>query len=197
MMQYFIVYKPYLTLCQFTPEVPGDHTLADLGFDFPVDCYSVGRLDKDSEGLLLVSNDNHLKTRFLSPANHHTKTYYAQVEGDVDESALQKLRKGVDITINGSKYHTLPAKAEKLSSEPQLPSRNPPIRFRAEIPTSWISISITEGKNRQIRKMCAAVGFPVLRLVRYAMEDLHLGHLADGKPTRLDKNAIYAMLKLT
>lgn len=197
MLHYYLVYKPYLTISQFTPEVVGDNTLSDLGFEFPKDCYSVGRLDKDSEGLLLISNDNYLKTKFLSPTSNHAKTYYVQVEGEIDESASEKLRNGVDITVNGSKYRTLPAKVQKLSAEPSLPPRNPPIRFRANIPTSWIAVSIREGKNRQVRKMCAAVGFPVLRLVRYAMEDLDLSEIVDGKVTVLDKKTIYAKLKLS
>ncbi len=197
MLHYFIVYKPYQTISQFTPEVLGDKTLADLGFRFPKDCYSVGRLDKDSEGLLLISNDNYLKTRFLNPSANHIKTYYVQVEGMIDEEALEKLRRGVDISVNGSRYHTLPATAEVLHTEPSLPFRNPPIRTRNEIPTSWIAICIREGKNRQVRKMCAAVGFPVLRLVRYAMQDLAITDLSSEIVTAVDRKTIYQKLNLS
>ena len=197
MLHYYLIYKPYLTISQFTPELPGDHTLSDLGFTFPKDCYSVGRLDKDSEGLLLISNDKYLKTKFLSPSANHRKTYFVQVEGEITETALSQLRKGVDISVNGSKYRTLPASAERLHEEPELPPRNPPVRFRANIPSSWIAIGIREGKNRQVRKMCAAVGFPVLRLVRYAMQDLTLEDITDKKVTSIDKKTIYAKLKLS
>ncbi|MFZ4544268.1 MAG: pseudouridine synthase [Saprospiraceae bacterium] len=197
MEHYFLIYKPYLTISQFTPEGPDDKTLSDLGFEFPKDCYSVGRLDKDSEGLLLITNDNFLKSRFLNPANNHQKTYYAQVEGVFDNAALDRLEKGVEISINGTKYVTMPAKVKKILNTPDFPTRNPPIRYRAEIPTSWVSITIGEGKNRQVRKMCAAVGFPVLRLVRFAMESLTVADLNDEKVRSLDKKTIYEKLKLS
>ena len=154
-------------LSQFTRE--GEHaTLADLGFDFPKDVYPVGRLDADSEGLLLLTNDNLLKTKLLEPRNKHKRTYYVQVEGDITEEACVAMRAGVKISINGKSYLTLPAEAS-LIEEPTLPERNPPIRVRKSIPDSWVSITLREGKNRQVRKMTAAVNFPTLRLVRWAI----------------------------
>lgn len=151
-------------LSQFTKE--GDHpTLADLPFVFPKDIYPVGRLDADSEGLLLLTNDNHLKTRLLDPKRKHMRTYLVQVEGEITEEACDRLSGGVEISVNGKKYFTLKAKARRIE-EPVLPERHPPVRYRASIPTSWIEISLHEGKNRQVRKMTAAVGFPTLRLVR-------------------------------
>jgi 23S rRNA pseudouridine2457 synthase len=159
-------------LSQFTRE--GDHaTLADLEFDFPKDVYPVGRLDADSEGLLLLTNDNFLKTKLLEPRNKHKRTYYVQVEGTATPEACKELSKGVRISINGKSYQTLPADAS-LSEEPALPERNPPIRFRKNIPTSWISVVLHEGKNRQVRKMTAAVNFPTLRLARWAIGNISL-----------------------
>ena len=154
-------------LSQFSRE--GDHpTLADLDFKFPKDIYPVGRLDADSEGLLLLTNDNFLKTKVLDPKNRHSKTYYAQVEGLITAEACAELQSGVQISINGKKHLTSPAKVHPIE-EPALPERNPPIRFRQNIPVSWVSISIGEGKNRQVRRMTAAVGFPTLRLVRWSI----------------------------
>ncbi|RYY41675.1 MAG: pseudouridine synthase [Chitinophagaceae bacterium] len=176
MFHYYLTYKPFNTLCQFTPEGPGDQTLADLGFDFPPDVYPVGRLDKDSEGLLLLSNDNALKTRYLDPKSKTPKTYWAQLEGEVTRDALAALCAGVTLSDKGKSWRTLPARAARID-EPQLPARNPPIRFRKEIPTSWIELTIVEGKNRQVRRMTAAVGFPTLRLVRAAIGPLRLNGL--------------------
>lgn len=162
-------------LSQFTPE--GAHTtLADLDFSFPKDVYPVGRLDADSEGLLLLTNDNYLKTKLLEPKNKHLRTYFVQVEGLINDEACEQLRKGVSISINGKAYVTLPAQASILS-EPLVPKRNPPIRFRQNIPTSWLSISLHEGKNRQVRRMTAAVGFPTLRLVRWGIGKINLTNL--------------------
>ncbi|GAB3166978.1 pseudouridine synthase [Telluribacter humicola] len=166
-------------LSQFSRE--GDKpTLADLDFTFPKDIYPVGRLDADSEGLLLLTNDNHLKTRLLEPRNRHYRTYYVQVEGLITEEACEKLSQGVSISINGKTYQTLPARAVVIE-EPQLPERNPPIRFRQNIPTSWVSLSLYEGKNRQVRRMTAAVGFPTLRLVRWAIGNTLLDTMQPGE----------------
>ena len=179
MFRYFLIYKPFGMLSQFTRE--GDHaTLADLGFEFPRDIYPVGRLDADSEGLLLLTNDNYLKTKLLEPRNKHSRTYYVQVEGQVTEEACIALRSGVTISINGKSYKTLPAKASPID-EPPLPERNPPIRFRKNIPTSWVSVTLHEGKNRQVRRMTAAVNFPTLRLVRWAIGKISLGDYPDNK----------------
>ncbi|GAA4341659.1 pseudouridine synthase [Flaviaesturariibacter amylovorans] len=180
MFHYFLVYKPYDVLSQFTPDAPGDRTLADLGYAFPPDVYPVGRLDKDSEGLLLLTNDNRFKTRALDPKSKTPKTYWAQVEGAVTPAALEELARGVTIRVNGSTYRTLPARARLLEPAPPVPGREPPIRFRQAIPTSWLELRIVEGKNRQVRRMTAAVGFPTLRLIRVAIGSLQLGDLAPG-----------------
>lgn len=166
-------------LSQFSRE--GEHaTLADLDFNFPKDIYPVGRLDADSEGLLLLTNDNYLKTKLLEPRNRHKRTYYVQVEGDITKDACLQLEDGVKISINGKSYLTLPASASLLA-EPTLPERNPPIRFRKNIPTSWVSITLHEGKNRQVRRMTAAVGFPTLRLVRWAIGKISLSDFIGGE----------------
>ncbi len=179
----FLVYKPYGMLSQFTREVAEHTTLADLPFDFPSDVYAVGRLDHDSEGLLLLSNDKTLNNSLLNPKNAHEREYWVQVEGDITDAAIQQLQTGLIININGKQHKTLPAKVTKIAT-PQLPERNPPVRFRANIPTSWISIVLCEGKNRQVRRMTAAVNFPTLRLVRarilsHNIEGMQLGDVCE------------------
>jgi 23S rRNA pseudouridine2457 synthase len=178
--RYFILYKPFDVLSQFTPDAPGDRTLADLGFTFPPDVYPVGRLDRDSEGLLLLTNDNALKTRYLDPKRKVPKTYWAQVEGRPTPEMIAQLAAGVAIRINGKVHRTAPASVRLLPEEPQLPERNPPIRFRKSIPTAWIELTITEGKNRQVRRMTAAVGLPTLRLVRVAIGSIMPGMMLPG-----------------
>ena len=171
---HYLIYKPFGMLSQFSAE-GNKPTLADLAVAFERDVYPVGRLDADSEGLLLLTNDTAINHRLLDPKFAHQRTYFVQVDGAITDQALQQLTDGVTITVDGKLYHTLPAIARRID-EPDLPPRNPPIRVRATIPTSWISLTLTEGKNRQVRKMTAAVGFPTLRLVRWA-----IGHLtADG-----------------
>lgn len=174
-MPLFFLYKPFGMLSQFTPDHAGQITLADLDFRFPKNAYPVGRLDADSEGLLLLTDDKSLNFKLLNPNEHVAKTYWAQVEGLPSEADLDKLRHGVDIQINGQTHRTRPAKLHLLSTEPDLPPRVPPVRFRKSVPDCWLEITLTEGKNRQIRRMCAAIGFPVLRLVRVAIGDWRLG----------------------
>jgi len=185
--KYIIFYKPYGVLCQFTDDSTSPRPTLKEYIDIP-EVYSVGRLDFDSEGLLLLTNDGQLKHRLIDPQFEHPRTYWVQVEKTPTEESLQKLRSGV--TIQG--YRTKPAIAKLLDTEPELPERNPPIRFRANIPTAWIEMTLTEGKNRQVRKMTAAVGFPTLRLVRVAIAHLSLGDLAIGQwrnltPTELQE----------
>ncbi|WP_235295671.1 pseudouridine synthase [Portibacter marinus] len=170
MSKTYKIYKPYGYLSQFTKEHDSHKVLGDL-FDFPSDAYPIGRLDKDSEGLLLLSNDKSLTDKILNPTRKLDKTYYVQVEGLLKSHFLEKLRNGVKIKIKTGQYHqTLPCKVE-IIPEPELPPRTPPIRERKSIPTSWAKIILREGKNRQVRKMFAIVGFPVLRLVRYSIGD--------------------------
>jgi len=133
------------------------------------DVYPVGRLDYDSEGLLLLTNDTKINHALLHPSFEHARTYWVQVDGAITPEAIAAIAKGVVISVDGIKYATKPALVQLLSNELEVPDRNPPIRFRKSIPTSWISIQLTEGKNRQVRKMFASVGFPVLRLIRAQM----------------------------
>jgi 23S rRNA pseudouridine2457 synthase len=188
-VRYFAIYKPYNMLSQFTDE--GNHTGLGHLYDFPKDIYPVGRLDADSEGLLLLTNDNFLKHRLLEPKFGHQRTYWVQAEGIPTPEALAQLRQGVIIRIDKKDHKTLPAQAQLIPEPDILPERNPPIRYRADIPTAWLSLSISEGKNRQVRRMTAAVGFPTLRLVRYAIEDLVLGNCKSGEVWELEKEEVY------
>lgn len=172
-MHYFLLYKPYGVLSQFTREEPHHRTLADL-YDWPPDVYPVGRLDRDSEGLLLLTDDKSLTHRLLDPAFAHPRTYWVQVEGIPGAEALQALRTGVDIRIRKKTHRTRPAEVRLLEAPPPLPERDPPVRFRKTVPDSWLELTLTEGKNRQVRRMCAAVGYPVLRLVRVGIAGLRL-----------------------
>lgn len=193
-MDYYLIYKPYGMLSQFTRE--GNHkSLADLGFNFPKDVYSVGRLDHDSEGLLLLTNDNFLKTRLLDPKFKQEKTYWAQVDNEINDEAIHKLEVGVSINHKGKKYQTLPCFARKLET-PLIPEREPPIRIRKNIPTSWLQITLTEGKNRQVRKMTAAVGFPTLRLIRVGFGPLSKKHLEGTQIKKITEKEIYNLLKI-
>jgi 23S rRNA pseudouridine2457 synthase len=171
---HILFHKPYNVLCQFTDGIPRS-TLKDY-IDIP-EVYAVGRLDQDSEGLLLLTNNGRVQHRLSDPKFEHPKTYWVQVEGIPDEAALQKLRQGLRI----KDYQTRPAEVRSLIQEPDLPPRDPPIRFRKTVPTAWLEMTLTEGKNRQVRRMTAAAGFPTLRLVRVAIAHLHLGGLAPGE----------------
>lgn len=193
MARYFIIYKPFGVLTQFSGE---GHTLASL-FDFPKEVYPVGRLDKDSEGLLLITDDKWLNHQLLNPRFGHQRTYYAQVEGEPMVDALKEVTQGVNITVDGKSYKTKPAIAKILNPVPALPDRDPPIRFRATIPDTWISLTLIEGKNRQVRKMTAAVGHPTLRLIRWSMEKLTIEGYKVGEVREMDEKAIYHKLGLT
>lgn len=168
-------HKPYGVLSQFTGE-PGVATLADY-IDLP-GVYVAGRLDKDSEGLLVLTDDGPLQHRISAPEHKQLKTYWVQVEGEPTDEALARLRRGVELKDGWTK----PAEARRLA-DPQLGPRVPPIRERKAIPTAWIEIGLREGRNRQVRRMTAAVGFPTLRLVRYAIGRWTLDDLAPGEWT--------------
>lgn len=186
--RYFLVNKPYGVLSQFTDK-EGRRTLKSI-YSFPNDVYSVGRLDMDSEGLLIITNDKLLNDILLNPRSKTEKEYYVQVEGIPDTNALENLRNGV--IIEGRK--TMPAKVKKIG-EPGFTERIPPIRERKNIPVSWLSISICEGRNRQIRKMTAAVGFPTLRLVRVRIKNLTIGKMNSGDVKELSQNEIEELWK--
>ena len=175
--------------------VEGKKVLSDV-FKLPKDVYPLGRLDSDSEGLLIISNDKQLNYRLLNPVHQHERTYLAQVEGLINEEALETLRAGVTVSIDGKPYSTQPCKAEEIPEPTHLPERNPPIRFRASIPTSWVKLTLTEGKNHQVRKMTASVGFPTLRLVRTAIVNLQIGAMKPGEVITMDKVELYKKLSL-
>jgi 23S rRNA pseudouridine2457 synthase len=169
------LHKPYDVLSQFTPEAKGQRTLAECGL--PPGVYPIGRLDRDSEGLLLLSDERALVDRILNPRHAHPRTYQVQVERIPDEAALEQLRHGV--IIEGKK--TLPCRAWMLEPQPEIPPRVPPIRVRKSVPDCWIALELTEGRNRQVRKMTAAVGHPTLRLIRVKIGAFELGELPPGK----------------
>ncbi len=187
--QYLILHKPHGVLSQFTPELPGQRTLAE--FNLPPGLYAAGRLDADSEGLLLLTNDGPLIKKMLAPGTGHERTYLVQVEGIPTAETITELERGVVI----QNYCTLPARARLLEQEPALPTRDPPIRMRKNIPTSWIELTLLEGKNRQVRRMTAAVGYPTLRLVRTAIGNLRLKNLEPGQWRELTKSEIASLKK--
>lgn len=192
--RYFIINKPYGMLSQFSAE--GNKTGLGNLFPFPKDVYPVGRLDADSEGLLILTNDKQLNHQLLNPRFKHWRTYWVQVDGAISLEARQQLESGVSIKVNKSNYHTLPARARIMPEPEGLEERDPPVRFRKEIPTSWIAISLQEGKNRQVRRMTAAVGFPTLRLIRVQIEGLQLDGLRTGEVRELPREKIYSLLKI-
>jgi 23S rRNA pseudouridine2457 synthase len=171
------LHKPYGVLSQFTPE-PGSRwrTLAEFGL--PAGVYPLGRLDADSEGLLLLSDEPGLNSRLLEPEHGHRREYWAQVERVPSPESLAQLERG-GLALDD--FKTLPCRARLLSPAPVIAPREPPIRFRKNVPDAWISLELTEGKNRQVRRMTAAIGHPTLRLVRVRVGEFELGELAPGK----------------
>lgn len=166
--------KPFDVLCQFTDE-QGRRTLAD--FIKQKNVYAAGRLDRDSEGLLLLTDDGRLQHKITDPKNKMQKTYLVQVEGEITQDAINQLKKGVKLKDG----LTRPAKAKTINEPEKLWPRVPPIRERKNIPTSWIELSITEGRNRQVRRMTAATGFPTLRLIRYSIGEWTIDGIDIGK----------------
>jgi 23S rRNA pseudouridine2457 synthase len=166
--------KPFSVLSQFTPDGSPNRTLAE--FKFPKNVYPIGRLDADSEGLLLLSDEAALNQRLLHPRQAHEREYWAQVEGIPAKEALEKLKQGV--SIQGRK--TLPCNAWMLEPQPKIAPREPPIRFRKSVPDCWIGLELIEGKNRQVRRMTAAIGHPTLRLMRVRIGKFILDQLPAG-----------------
>jgi 23S rRNA pseudouridine2457 synthase len=175
-------HKPYGVLSQFTPDGSKNRTLAEFGFSRNV--YSIGRLDADSEGLLLLSDEPEWNGRLLHPDRSHAREYWVQVERVPDAAALRQLERG--IVIQGHK--TLPCAARLLDPQPEIAPRDPPIRFRKNVPDCWISLELVEGKNRQVRRMTAAVGHPTLRLLRVRIGRLMLGALPAGRWRELGRD---------
>lgn len=183
-------HKPYGVLSQFTPE-PGSRwrTLADFGL--PKGVYALGRLDADSEGLLLLSDEAGLNSRLLDPAHAHVREYWAQVERVPTAEALARLERG-GIALDD--YKTRPGRARQLEPAPALPPRDPPVRFRKNVPDCWLSLELTEGRNRQVRRMTAAIGHPTLRLLRARIGGFALGDLAAGswrELTAVERAAVF------
>ena len=173
MSEYIAFHKPFGFLSQFT----GDDRQKTLSeFSLPKDVYAAGRLDKDSEGLLLLSDDGKFIKKLLDPDHGHARVYWVQVEGMPTDKSLQALARGV--TLRG--YQTKSCDVRRLDPEPDIPPRDPPIRVRKAIPTCWIEMTLTEGKNRQVRRMTAAIGHPTLRLIRQKIGLLVLGDLPAG-----------------
>lgn len=190
--QYFILYKPFRVLTQFSAS-EGKMTLADV-CKVPADAYPVGRLDYDSEGLLILSNDPSLNHRLLDPSFGHEREYWVQVDGAMTADAARTLAGGPVISLDGKPYRTKPGKAMVFATDPPVPPRMPPIRFRQNIPTSWVSLTLTEGKNRQVRRMTAAIGFPTLRLIRYRIADVRLDGLTPGDCVAVTRRTLYEKL---
>lgn len=174
MPRYILFHKPYGVLSQFTPE-DGARSLAE--FNLPAGVYPAGRLDKDSEGLLLLTDDGPMIEHLLNPRSDKQKTYWVLVERVPTEESLQKMRQGLKI----EDYTTRPCEVKILEPQPEIPPRDPPVRFRKTVQDIWIEIKIVEGKNRQVRKMTAAIGHPTLRLIRQNIGLHHLGKLKPGE----------------
>ena len=193
MFRYFIVYKPYKTLSQFTSSIENKKTLTDY-FTVPKNVYPVGRLDEDSEGLLILTNDAKLNHRLLNPSFEHEREYWVQVDGLINDEAVMQIQQGLQLNIKGMMYQTKSSGAEVFKEAPDVAERVPPVRYRINVPTSWIKIILKEGKNRQVRKMTAQVGFPTLRLIRYRIEGIELKDMLPGTMIELSKKSIYKKL---
>ena len=183
--QHFIIYKPYGYLSQFVNNGPKKNSkklLGELG-DFPEGTMSVGRLDEKSEGLLILTTDGQVSYDICS--SKVEKEYYAQVDGLITNKEVEKLKAGVEIGFEGIKYMTQPCKVKLLTEKPSFPERSKPVRDDRHGPTSWVSITLREGKFRQVRKMTSAVGFPTLRLVRVRIGDYYLENMNIGEMKRL------------
>ena len=177
MSRVYLFNKPFQVLCQFTDNSQRETPRATLKdfIDIP-DIYAAGRLDYDSEGLLVLTGEGRLNQEIADPKHKKPKTYYVQVDGEIDEQAINKLRNGIRLKDGPTK----PAKAQACAEPSWLWPRDPPVRYRAKIPTSWLRLTLREGRNRQVRRMTAAVGFPTLRLIRYAIGDWNLDSLEPG-----------------
>lgn len=189
---YFIIHKPYKVLSQFSNE-NGNPGLGSL-YDLPKDVYPVGRLDLDSEGLLILTNDKSLNHKLLHPQNAHERVYWVEVDGVPDQKDLDDLQQGVTIRINGKVHQTRKAEARVIT--PEIADRVPSVNTTKHPVRSWVELKLKEGKNRQVRRMTAAVAHPTLRLIRVSIEDLKLGSLASGAITQVSQKVIYKKLKL-
>jgi len=194
MLRYFVVYKPYGMLSQFVS--PYDHRLlGDLDFRFPEGTHAVGRLDEDSEGLLLLTTDKTMTRRLMHPALQHKKVYVVRVVKHVEEAALHQLRNGIEIKVKQRGVHlTQPCTVEIIPKPDDLAEIH--TNFKEFVPHTWLRMVLTEGKNRQIRKMCKAVGHSCKRLIRVAINDLTLMDMQPGEVHEMDRDTVFALLKL-
>ena len=192
-LRYFIINKPYKVLSQYT-NVIGNKGLGSI-FRIPKGIYAVGRLDLDSEGLLILTNDKKLNNFLLNPENEHKRTYHVEVEGTPSTAVLNVLSEGISITIDGKLYRTKKAEV-RILKDYDFPERSPAVNRIKHPETSWIEVILTEGKNRQVRKMTAKVGHPTLRLIRVGIESLALHPLMPGQIVMISKKVLYKKLKL-
>ncbi|OIQ16936.1 MAG: pseudouridine synthase [Flavobacterium sp. MedPE-SWcel] len=188
MHRHFLIYKPYGYLSQFVYDLKRKKKLLGELHDFPEGTMAIGRLDEDSEGLLLLTTDG--MTSYNVRSKKVEKEYYAQVDGAITPEAVEQLQKGVEIGFDGKKYTTLPCKANAITETPDFPTRAKKIRDERHGPTSWVSITVTEGKFRQVRKMTAAVGFPTLRLVRVRVGNVHVNNMQAGEVKEVETFSI-------
>ncbi|HTA61877.1 MAG TPA: pseudouridine synthase [Bacteroidia bacterium] len=193
MFSYFIIYKPYKMLSQFV-RMPKKKVLADLVYDFPAGTNALGRLDENSEGLLILSTDKQLTNLLLQPQNQHARVYWVQVHGKVSEETLQTLEVGISIRMHKEDYATKPCKARIIDTPNNLAQRGHPVRD--DITTTWIELILTEGKFHQVRKMTAAVGHQTMRLIRVAIEDILLLDMKPGEVKEIAQEEIYSKLKI-
>ena len=191
---YFIIYKPYGVLSQFSDE-NGNPGLGSL-FELPKDVYPVGRLDLDSEGLLLLTNDKKLNALLLDPKQAHKRTYWVEVDGEVNAEAAEALRQGPAFRVKGKEHDSLPLEVRVMEAPAGLAERDPPVNRRKHPVTTWLELKLTEGKNRQVRRITAAVGHPTLRLLRVAIEDLELSPLKPGEIRQVSEGVVRKKLKV-
>lgn len=193
-MNYYIIYKPYKFISQFSSSHRKKKCLGEMGFAFPKDVYPVGRLDENSEGLLILTNDKKLNFKLLNPAFEHKRVYLVQLQGIITPDKIKELESGVTIALDAGPYLTRPCKAKIVPKPEKLPPRGHPISDR--LPTSWIELTLTEGKFHQVRKMTAGVGFPCLRLIRIAIEDIRLENMQPSDVRELKRDAVYKKLHI-
>ncbi len=193
MFSYYQIYKPYKMLSQFVP-INKKRTLSDLNFSFSEGTNALGRLDDNSEGLLLLTNDKKVNRLLMNPENKHQRVYWVQVHGDVQQSALDQLEKGVDIILEKSIYRTLPCEAKIIDTPQYLPPRAHPVGTHFK--TTWLELKLIEGKFHQIRKMTDKVGHQTMRLIRVSIENISLNEWVPGSIQEIDPDVFYDKLKL-
>jgi 23S rRNA pseudouridine2457 synthase len=193
-MNYYIINKPYKVISQFTTTHLNKKCLDSLGFQFPKNVYPVGRLDENSEGLLILTNDKNLNYKLLNPEFNHKRIYLCQLQGIITNEALKEMESGISIALDTGAYTTKPCKAKKVKKPERLPPRDHPVS--GSLPTSWIELTLTEGKYHQVRKMAAGVGFPCIRLIRIAIEDIRLENMQPGDVRELKRDAVYKRLNI-